>query len=633
MTLLAARSLSKHYGGRQLLDGVSFVIEERDRIGLIGRNGAGKSTLIRILTGREDPEDGTIERRRDLDIAWVSQMPELPGDLTVQEAVRTGLARHEAIERELLSIERRMAGSDPAQLAALIERQAALNAQLERIGFDVEHRVDAMIDRLKIPPKSRRLDTLSLGEQRRVALAAGLLRSADLLILDEPTNHLDTPTIEWLQGYLKDLDAGLLLVTHDRYFLDEVTTKIVEIDRGRLNRYAGNYTEYLVQKAERDALDRRTSARRARSIEAELGWVRMSAAARTSKQKARLKRFDELVANRPEAVAGEAVFQLPHPPRLGRSILTLEGVAKRFGDRVLIDGLDLELKRGDRIGIVGPNGAGKTTLVEMVLQKLPPDAGRITPGVNTTMIYADQARTDLDDDHLVIEEVAGKNDKVWVGERPIQVQTFLDGLLFDEGLQRTKVGALSGGERSRVSLAKSLREAGNLLILDEPTNDLDLATLRVLEEALIRYPGCALIVSHDRYFLDRVATQILAFEGGGRVTAYEGNYTHYLATRPEPRPEPAAPPSRLRSSAPAPKAPRTRRTYPEEQEFAACEARIEAAEARVSSLEAEVSDPETLRRLGPEVSGKLEALERARREVEARYARWEVLSELEPYGG
>ncbi|MEO1229607.1 MAG: ATP-binding cassette domain-containing protein [Myxococcota bacterium] len=650
MTLLSAHGLERRIGERAVLDGVDITIEDRDRIGLIGRNGAGKSTLIRCLLGLETPDRGEIIRKRNLTVSLVEQVPPQDPRHTVGEAVLEGLSRQRALASQLEAVEASMAAVSGAELDALVLQQAELGEQLERLGGRAfEHRSHAMLDALRAPPVDRVLGTLSLGERRRVGLAVGLLRQAELLVLDEPTNHLDVETIEWLEGYLGSYSGAVLLVTHDRHFLDRVTTRMAEIDRGQLTLYEGSYTTYLLEKAEREAIAARAEANRQRAIRSELDWVRRSPAARTTKSKSRLQRFDEMVADAPVRAMGEARFQLPHPARIGKTILELHGVTKGYGDKRLVEDLDLLLTKGARIGIVGPNGAGKTTLLRMILGEVEPDAGAVEVGQNTKIVYADQGRTDLHDERTVLEEVAEGNDKIFVGERAVGVHGFLEGLLFDGSQQRAKVGTLSGGERTRVALAKRLRQTGNLLILDEPTNDLDLATLRVLEDALIEYPGCVLVVSHDRWFLDRVTTAILAFEGQGRVTLFEGGHADWrLARRDAPRAplhgEPERPagstsagvPER-KGSGPAPSTPaaakKKRRSFPEQKEFEAMEDRIMEAEQAIEDEEAELARPEVIRELGAEVSKRLEALEGRRAEVEALYARWEALSELDPYGG
>ena len=636
VTLLSARGLQKAYGAKTILRDVDLTFSAGERIGLIGRNGTGKTTMVRILIGLEEADGGEILRRRALTVGAVDQNPDHTRFDTVQAALLSGLARHQTVADDLQKVAEQMEGADEGTLSALVDRQAELTAELERLGgWNLEHIADAMGDSLKVPPRDRSPTTLSLGEQRRLALAVTLLSRPDLLILDEPTNHLDVDTIQWLQAHLIGYPGAILLVTHDRYFLDDVANRIVELDRGHLSAYAGNYTAYIIERAEREAQAAKAEQRRQSAIRSELKWVRRSAPARTTKQKARLDRFDALVADKPMAAEGEAVLHLPHPPRIGKTILEVRDLHKSFADKTLIRGLDLTLKKGDRIGIVGPNGAGKTTFVRMILDQEPIDSGTIKHGVNTKVVYADQARADLDDTNSVREEVAGDNDKVFIGERAIQVQTFLDHLLFDEAAQRTPVGALSGGERSRVALAKSLREPGNLLILDEPTNDLDLNTLRVLEDALVRYPGCVLVISHDRYFLDRVATAILAFEGNGSVVLYEGSYALYrdrLNVRPSSEPPTSAAPQARSPAAKAKPKARTRRTFKEEQVFKGMEAAIMSAEAAVQALQDTVNDPTAIRELGPKMKDKLEELSKAEREVERLYASWESLSELDSYG-
>jgi ATP-binding cassette subfamily F protein uup len=626
MSLVSAHDVRKQYGQRTLLEDVSITIEPGDRIGLIGVNGAGKSTLIRILLGLEDADVGEIQRKRDLTFGLVSQTPKLDEAATIGEIAQRARAKHTEARVQMEQVSAQLHDAkDAAHVAELIERQAALAEEIERTGgWNAEHLAEAAMQMLGVPPADRRVESLSLGETRRLALSLGLVEQPELLVLDEPTNHIDVEAIEWLEKELVDYPGALLLVTHDRYFLERVANRHAELDRGKLHLYEGSYSEYLAAKAEREALEARAEHKRQRAIESELTWVRRRAPARTTKQRARLERFDALVAARPKAATKDAIFRLPHPPRIGKTILELNRLSKSFGDRKLIADFDLVLARGDRLGVVGPNGAGKTTLLRMITGEIAPDQGTVIRGANTAIAYADQRRP-LDEANTVLEEVAGDGEVVFVGEEAVSVHAFLDGLLFDGAQQRTRISALSGGERSRVALAKALRSNANLLILDEPTNDLDLPTLRVLEDALIEYPGCALVVSHDRYFLDRVTTGILAFEGGGRVIRYDGGYDVYRAGRgagreADKKPEPV-------ERAPKPEVARPKkRSYKEERELESMEERIMEAEGRVASMEKELSDPQEIRRLGAEVKKRVDELEAERARVEALYARWAELS-------
>jgi ABC transport system ATP-binding/permease protein len=626
VSLISARGVSKVYGRRSVLEDVAITIEDRDRVGLIGINGAGKSTLIRILLGLEDPDSGEIQRRRGLTVRYVEQSPKLDPNATVLDAVKRGLEQNLAAQRQLEHLTKQIdETADESMLASLIEAQSSMSDELERAGgWNVEHRAEAAMLALSVPDGSRRIGTLSQGEMRRVALCAGLLSEPDLLVLDEPTNHIDVRAIEWLEQTLVEYRGALLLVTHDRYFLDRVATRHAELDRGSLSLYEGNYSEYLVARAERDALEAKVEHKRRRAIENELQWVRRRAPARTTKQKARLERFDELVAARPKVVSTDADFRLPHPARIGKTILELAGVSKSYGERKLIDRLDLLLAKGDRLAIIGPNGAGKTTLLRMIIDELAPDEGTIIRGQNTMIAYADQRRV-LDEENTVLKEVSGDSDFVHVGELAVPVHGFLSGLLFDGDAQRTKISALSGGEKSRVALAKALRVTANLLILDEPTNDLDLPTLRVLEDALVAYPGCVLVVSHDRYFLDRVSTGALVFEGEGRVVRYEGGAArHFDRDFGAEKPEPVREAKPVRAKAAAPK----RLSFKEKRELEGMEPMILAAEEKVGALERELSDPEAAKRLGQKIAGKIAELDAAKREVDRLYARWAELSAI-----
>jgi ATP-binding cassette subfamily F protein uup len=467
-----------------------------------------------------------------------------------------------------------------------------------------------------------------MGERRRVAIARALLAAPALLALDEPTNHLDAATTAWLEDRLCDRDGALLLVTHDRYFLDRVATRIVELDRGRIYTHDGGYREMLARQAERWATEDEQRQKRAALVRSELGWIRRRAPARTTKQKARIDRFEATVAEQQTDIARSpgATLRLGSGGRLGGTIVELLDLVKRTPDgRTLIAGLTLRWKHGDRIGVVGPNGAGKTTLIRTILGELAPEGGRVVVGQNTRFGFMDQARTTLDDAKTVLEEIAGDTDRIELVDGSVHVRTFLRMLLFEDAFADAKVGVLSGGERNRVQLAKLLRSAGNFLILDEPTNDLDVLTLGVLEDALAQFSGCALIVSHDRWFLDKVATGILAFEGDGNVTFYEGSCSDYLARRsPTPASEPE--PERVAATRSATK-PR-RRSFHEQRELAGIEAAIGAAEVQVAERELELADPELYAKRGADVPGLVVALDAARAEVDRLYARWQELDAI-----
>ena len=651
-TLLTVQHLAKRYGTRQVLDDVSFVVDDGDRIALVGVNGAGKSTLLRFLAaddvtvGRDNgPDAGLITRRRGLTIEYVAQEPALDPDQTVGVTLREGLRGHAEAIAALARVDARLtalaeAGTDAgAELDASLEAQAHLHERIAALGgWDQDHEIRGLSAALAIPPETARVGALSMGERRRVALARALLARPELLALDEPTNHLDAATTEWLEQRLIERGGALLLVTHDRYFLDRVATRIIELDRGRIHGHDGGYREFLARQAERWSTEDEGRRQRAAFVRRELGWIRRRAPARPTKQKARIDRFDAAVDAGTEELdrTPPAVLRLGSGSRLGGTILELLEASKRAPDgRVLFEDLTVRWKHGDRIGVVGVNGAGKTTLIRAILGQQPLDAGRVVVGQNTRFAFMDQARTSLDDAHTVLEEIAGDDEEIALADGSVHVRTFLRMLLFEDSLADAKVGVLSGGERNRVQLAKLLRDAGNFLILDEPTNDLDVLTLGVLEETLAQYAGCALIVSHDRWFLDKVATGILAFEGDGRVVFYEGSCTDYLdkrAARAEAAAAAlaaAAAPATSKAAAPAPAPARARkRTFKERQELAGMEGAIAAAEAEVARREAELADPDLYARRGAEVPALTAGLGAARAEVERLFARWAELDAL-----
>jgi ATP-binding cassette subfamily F protein uup len=585
--IVTAQDLVKSYGNRHVLRGVSFAVHDRDRIGLIGANGAGKSTLMKILVDAEQPDEGTVTWRKGLVLEYVPQEPRLPLDQTI---------------------------------AAVLARAP-------------DHEVYTVAAALQLPPLDAVVGRLSLGERRRVALAHALLGKPEVLCLDEPTNHVDARTVEWLETRLAAWQGALVVVTHDRYFLDRVATRIVEVDRGRAYTYEGDYADFLLAQADRISIEAEAEYQRTSFIRREIDWIRRGPKARSDKAKARIDRFDAAVAAAPttdERRGPTLQLRLPAGPRLGGTIVELDRVSRTIAGKLLFRDLSLVMKPGDRLGIVGPNGAGKTTLIKTILGIEPPDSGRVTLGANTRAAYFEQGRSELRDDLTVLEEVGDGNDYVELPDERLHVRSFLRQLAFPDTVADTKIGQLSGGERNRVQLARLLRRGGNLLVLDEPTNDLDLPTLGALEEGLTSFAGCALIVSHDRWFLDRVATGILAFEGDGKVTLYEGSYSFYAERRAAAAKAGAANAQAV-SRDPDKKRERTRKlTFKEKHELANMEATISAAEAEVASQEAVVSDPEIFKTRAAELPALLAKLETSREEVDRLYARWAELSAIPP---
>ena len=607
--ILTVQGLEKRFGNRQVLQGASFAVHERDRIGMIGANGAGKSTLLEIVVhramGGDDPtflpDAGLVTWKRDLALEYVAQEPILDLALAVGAAVaRPGVADHE---------------------------------------------VATIADALELPPADQPIATLSLGERRRVALARALLGRADVLALDEPTNHLDATTVEWLETRLARWPGALIVVTHDRYFLDRVATRILEVDRGKVYAYDGDYAEFLLQQADRLSAEAEAEYQRVSFIRREIDWIRRGPPARTTKAKARIDRFDAAIAAAPAADdkrPDTAALRLPSGPRLGSTIVELRRVTKSLGDKLLFRDLTLVMKPGDRIGIVGPNGAGKTTLLRTLLGLTAPDAGEVILGVNTRPAYFEQGRSDLRDELTVLEEVGDGYDYVDLPDGKLHVKSFLRMLAFPDSVADTKVGQLSGGERNRVQLARLLRRGGNLLVLDEPTNDLDLPTLGALEDGLTHFAGCALIVSHDRWFLDRVVTAILAFEDHGKLTLYEGSYSFYAERRPRPAPDrgsrpdradradrDARPPREPRDDRAAGKAAAPRKlTFKEARELDGIEDAIAAAEDRVTTLEATLSDPTVFKDRPTQVAALIAVLDAARADVERLFTRWQELDTI-----
>jgi ATP-binding cassette subfamily F protein uup len=630
MPVIDCTDLSKTYGDRAILGGVTLTIRSREHVGLVGNNGCGKSTLGRILAGGEESDAGVIARRRGSSIDYLSQEPQLPKGRSVSDVVLESLGdwsdakrRYDAATAEL--------GESPGDLERLISQQAAAAEDVERLGgWERLHEAEAIIGRLGIEDPSRQVDGLSGGERRRVALARLLIGAPDLAILDEPTNHLDIAAIEWLEEHLKERFSGaLLIITHDRYLLDRVTTRTLELHDGSLTSYSGGYGEYLEAKAERQAHAERAESNRQNFLRRELEWLRRQPKARGTKQKARSDRAQQVIdQSAPKREKGADLRMAS--ARQGKTILELSDLRVERDGRLLVDGLELALGQGERIGIVGANGCGKTSLLLCMTGALEPSAGRLTLGENTRIGYLDQARSELKDDDTIRDSVAGDRSSIEIGGESLQVGAYLERFLFERSAQRSKVGALSGGERARVCLARLLWQKTNLLLLDEPTNDLDVATLAALEAMLLEYRGSALIVSHDRWFLDRVATSILAFEEDGQVDLHRGNYSDYRERRSAAEQERARKRSEgtqrvSRSPQPAPTRGPAKLSFAEERELEGLFATIESAEAEVEALMARLADPATYGQEGAAIAELKSKLEHAREHARALTDRWEEL--------
>ncbi len=644
MPVLTAQDLHKSYGPQHVLQGVTLTIRTGERVGLVGNNGSGKSTLARILGGAEVADSGTLSRRRGAEIAYLDQDPVFEPALTPRLIVEGGLAawsdakaRH---ERASTSLSR-----GHGDQGTLLEEQEQAAADVERLGgWDMMHKVEAILGHVGVLRPDQPVGTLSGGERRRTALARILVARPALAILDEPSNHLDVETVEWLEGYLIDEHPGaLLLITHDRYLLDRVAERTLEIDQGAVHSYDGGYEDYLEAKAERLAHEARTESNRQNFLRRELEWLRRQPKARTTKQKARIDRAEAAKGQLAPKQEKTALLSLD-AVRTGKTILELRKLTLTLGGLTLVKDLDFILTAGERLGVVGRNGTGKTTLLRAILGELPPDAmrGEVVLGTHTRVAYFDQHRAQLDDDKSIFDTIASDNARIRIAGQDLDVRGYLERFLFDTYKQRQPVGSLSGGERARVALAKILSRGANLVILDEPTNDLDVATLGALEQLLVDFDGCAVTVTHDRYFLNRVATSILAFQGDGEVIRYAGNYDDYRAQRARgegEKEEKAAraaavatlkeagkPKEALPDGGSAPRAAaRARLSYAEQKELDGLPDRVEEADRAVAELTEKLSDPALYATRGGEVAGLNVELDRLRGEAARLLSRWEAL--------
>ncbi len=512
---------------RQVLSDISLSFLPGAKIGVLGYNGAGKSTLLRIMAGLDNEFDGHAQLAPGATVGLLEQEPELDAGKDVRGNIEDGVAETKALLDRFTELSMNYSEENADEFARVQERIDAVD------GWNLDTTLEIAMDALRCPPPDADVPTLSGGERRRVALCRLLLRQPDLLLLDEPTNHLDAESVAWLERHLGEYRGTVVAITHDRYFLDNVAGWILELDRGRGIPYEGNYSGWLEQKRARLQAEARQEGARKRTIERELEWVRLNASARRNKPKARLNAYEALLAEDRNVKLDQVQIHIPAGARLGDVVVEADGVRKAYGDRVLIDDLTFKLPRGGIVGVIGPNGAGKTTLLRMITAQEEPDEGTLRLGETVELAYVDQSREDLDPEKTVWEEISGGQEQITVGDRSVNSRAYVAGFNFKGTDQQKKVAKLAGGERNRLHLAKLLRIGGNLLLLDEPTNDLDVDTLRALEEALLAFAGCAVVVSHDRWFLDRIATHVLAFEGDSQVRWFEGNFEAYESFRRE----------------------------------------------------------------------------------------------------
>ena len=528
------KDLTKSYpGGREVFKGITLSFLPDVKIGVLGPNGAGKSTLMRIMSGQDKEYGGEAWAAEGVRVGYLPQEPHLEPDLTVGEnvmlAFRDMKAHLDRFNEISLAFGEEMSDD---KMNDLLAEQADLQEKIDAGGgWEIDRSVEIALDALRCPPADSPVTTLSGGERRRVALCRLLLEKPEMLLLDEPTNHLDAESVSWLEKTLRDYTGAVLIVTHDRYFLDNVTNWILEVDRGRGIPYQGNYSAYLEQKRKRLAQEEKEESTRQRQLAEEQEWIGRSPSARQAKSKARIQAYEELLLRSQDRAPDPTEIQIPPAPRLGNTVIVADAIRKGFGNRLLIDDLSFKLPPGGIVGVIGPNGAGKTTLFKMITGVDKPDSGTMTVGESVQLGYVDQSRDSLDDKKTVWQEISGGQDQIVMGKRSVPSRAYCAAFNFKGGDQQKPVGVLSGGERNRVHLAKMLKTAHNVLLLDEPTNDLDVDTLRALEEALADFAGCAVIISHDRWFLDRLATHILAFEGDSHVEWFEGNFQAYEADK------------------------------------------------------------------------------------------------------
>lgn len=619
--IVTAHDVSIRFGEQVVLNGATLAIHQQDRIGLIGNNGSGKSTLLKIIAGIMQPDSGSVSRRRDIVTGYLSQDFQLDPNLSVYDNIVEGAHDVIAILREYES------------LPFSSDRRHDLESLIHHLdGWNLDNRIEAAMHSINVPAKERDIASLSGGERRRVALCKAIISRPDLLILDEPTNHLDTESIEWIEEFLANYSGACLFVTHDRYTLDSIATRIVELANGTCYSHNGNYTDFLLDKTERESQLETEERKRNRFLQRELEWVRKGPRARRTKSKSRLKKYFEEVDKKGYEPDGEVELVIPPASDLGSTILNLTNVGFAYGERKIFGGVDVKFDRKRKLGVIGRNGLGKTTLMKIILGELAPTEGAVEVGERTVINYVDQSRTILNDANTVIQEIGEGRDWFLFGGERLTVWSYLRRFQFADDRMNTFVGKLSGGERSRLLLAKVLKNGGNLLILDEPTNDLDLPTLRILEEALAAFDGCVIAVSHDRYFLNRVCNGILAFEGDGCVHFSEGDYDYYIEKRDVRFAETASKVETTKAkdigARPKPAKAGSKLKWKEARELEGIEENIQRAEEDVLRLEAMFSAPDFHEKFGDRTTQLVEELESAKATVEKLYLRWHKLEEL-----
>ncbi len=620
-SILSAQDIAVRYGPQAVLKSATLNIHQTDRIGLIGSNGSGKSTLLKIIAGLLQLDSGSISRRRDIITGYLAQDFQLDSTKSVYENIVDGA-------HDVIDIIREYESLPPTS-----ESRRILEEQIHhRDGWNLENRIETAMHSLNVPEKDRAIDTLSGGEKRRVALCQAIISRPDFLILDEPTNHLDTQSIEWVEEFLVNYSGACLFVTHDRYFLDLIANRVVELSNGECYSHDGNYNDFLLDKIEREAQLETEEQKRNNFLRRELAWVRRGARARRTKAKSRLKVYFDAVQQKDPEPAEEVDLIIPPASGLGTTVLNLKNLGMELGGKKLFDGLNFKFDRKRKLGIIGRNGLGKTTLLKIILGKLHAAIGEVVVGERTAFNYIDQSRVALNDENTVIQELGNGREWILFGEERMKVWTYLRRFLFTDDRMNTKVGKLSGGERSRLLLAKVLKNGGNFLILDEPTNDLDLSTLRLLEEALAAFKGCVIAVSHDRYFLNRVCNGILAFEGDGKVHFSEGDYDYYIEKRNARETEVA---SKVNTAVASKKqksqanVQKNKLKWKEAKELETIEQDILNAEAEVERIEKIFVSPDFYEKHGNQIVLLTEELSVAKVTVDRLYARWHKLEELQ----